>query len=89
MAIMALRHEVEHQILSLGQRAENAKKLLLYLYQRPMLSVNEAAEQLGVTHQSANALVKQLEGLGILRETTGYGRNRLYVFERYFSLFMQ
>ncbi|OHC11950.1 MAG: cell filamentation protein Fic [Pseudomonadales bacterium GWC1_66_9] len=89
MAIMALRHEVEHQILSLGQRAENAKKLLLYLYQRPMLSVNEAAEQLGVTHQSANALVKQLESLGILRETTGYGRNRLYVFERYFALFMK
>lgn len=89
MAIMALRHEVEHQILGLGQRAENAKKLLLYLYQRPMLSVNEAAEQLGVTHQSANALVKQLENLGILRETTGYGRNRLYVFERYFGLFMK
>jgi len=89
MAIMALRHDVEHQILSLGQRAENAKKLLLYLYQRPMLSVNEAAEQLGVTHQSANALVKQLEGMGILRETTGYGRNRLYVFERYFGLFMK
>lgn len=89
MAIMALRHEVEHQILGLGQRAENAKKLLLYLYQRPMLSVNEAAEQLGVTHQSANALVKQLESLGILRETTGYGRNRLYVFERYFALFMK
>ncbi len=89
MAIMALRQEVEHQILALGGRAENAKKLLLYLYQRPMISVNEAAEHLGVTHQSANALVKQLEGLQILNETTGYGRNRLYVFERYFELFMK
>lgn len=89
MAIMALRQEVEHQILGLGQRAENAKKLLLYLYQRPMISVNEAAEQLSVTHQSANALVKQLEAMGILLETTGYGRNRLYVFERYFDLFIK
>jgi Fic family protein len=89
MAIMALRQDVEHQILALGGRAENAKKLLLYLYQRPMISVNEAAEHLGVTHQSANALVKQLEGLQILNETTGYGRNRLYVFERYFELFMK
>lgn len=89
MEIMALRQGVEHQILALGGRAENAKRLLLYLYQRPMLSVNEAAEHLGVTHQSANVLIGKLEELGILVETTGYGRNRLFLFERYFRLFMR
>ncbi|TBU96131.1 Fic family protein [Phytopseudomonas dryadis] len=89
MAIMALRQEVEHQILALGGRAENAKKLLLYLYQRPMLSVNEAAEYLGVTHQSANTLIKHMEQMEVLVETTGYGRNRLYLFKRYFDLFMK
>jgi Fic family protein len=88
MAIMALRHEVEHQIFMLGKRAENAKKLLLHLYQRPMVSIGEVAEILGLTHQSATALVKQLESLNILVETTGYGRNRLYLFKRYFDLFM-
>ncbi|MGM3425262.1 Fic family protein [Pseudomonas benzopyrenica] len=88
MAIMALRQEVEHQIFMLGKRAENAKRLLLYLYQRPMLSIGEAAEVLDLTHQSATALVRQLEGLNILVETTGYGRNRLYLFKRYFDLFM-
>lgn len=89
LAIMALRQDVEHRILGLGGRAENAKKLLLYLYQRPMLSVNEAAEHLGVTHQSANTLVKKLEQMEVLVETTGYGRNRLYMFKRYFELFMK
>ena len=88
MAIMALRHEVEHQILSLGKRAENAKKLLLHLYQRPMVGIGEVAQLLGLTHQSATALVKQLEALNILVETTGYGRNRLYLFQRYFDLFI-
>jgi Fic family protein len=88
MAIMTLRHEVEHQILTLGKRAENAKKLLLHLYQRPMVSIGDVAEMLGLTHQSATALVKQLESLNILVETTGYGRNRLYLFKRYFDLFM-
>lgn len=88
MAIMTLRHEVEHQILSLGKRAENAKKLLLHLYQRPMVSIGDVSEILDVTHPSAAALVKQLEGLDILVETTGYGRNRLYLFQRYFDLFM-
>jgi Fic family protein len=89
MEIMALRQGVEHQILALGGRAENAKRLLLYLYQRPMLSVNEAAEHLGVTHQSANILIRKLEELGVLVETTGYGCNRLFLFERYFRLFMR
>jgi len=88
MAIMTLRHEVEHQILTLGKRAENAKKLLLDLYQRPMVSIGDVAGLLEVTHQSATALVKQLESLNILVETTGYGRNRLYLFQRYFELFM-
>lgn len=88
MAIMALRQEVEHQIFMLGKRAENAKKLLLQLYQRPMVSIGEAADVLDLTHQSATALVKQLESLNILVETTGYGRNRLYLFKRYFDLFM-
>lgn len=87
MSIMSLRQEVEHEILSLGQRAEKAKKLLLHLYQRPMINVNDAAEILEVTHQTANSLVKQLEKMGILIEATGYERNRLYVFDKYFQLF--
>lgn len=89
MTIMSLREEVEHKILSLGQRAEKAKKLLMYLYQRPMMSVNDAAEILEVTHQSANSLVKQLEKMDILTEATGYERNRLYVFDKYFQLFIK
>lgn len=87
LAIMVLREEVEQKILGLGKRAENAKILLMALYQRPMVSVNEAAELLGVSHQAANQLVKQLEVMGILEEITGYGRNRLYAFDRYLQLF--
>jgi hypothetical protein len=32
--------------------------------------------------------VKLLESLRILVETIGYGRNRLYLFRRYFDLLM-
>jgi Fic family protein len=89
MSIMSLRQDVEHQILGLGRRAEKAKQLLMYLYQRPMISVNEAADALKSSHQVANALIKQLEEMEIIKEATGYGRNRIYVFERYFALFMR
>lgn len=87
--IMQLRNEVENTILTFGKRAENAKKLLLYLYQRPVISVNETAEMLALSHQSASILIRKLEEHNILSETTGYQRNRLYVFLRYFNLFME
>jgi Fic family protein len=87
--IMKLRDEVESKILTFGRRAENAKTLLIHLYQRPLISVNEAAEILVISHQSASNLIKQMEEHGILSETTGYQRNRMYLFSRYFRLFME
>jgi Fic family protein len=87
--IMKLRDDVESKILIFGRRAENAKALLLHLYQRPLISVNEAADILSISHQSASNLIKQMEEHGILRETTGYQRNRMYLFSRYFHLFME
>jgi len=87
--ILALSKEVDHKLLDFGKKAKNAKKLLQYLYSKPLMSVNEAAKLLDITHQSANVLIKSFESEGILKEMTGYQRNRLYVFERYFKLFIE
>ena len=35
----------------------------------------------------ANQIVSRLEGIGLLREITGYARNRRFVFEPYLRLF--
>ena len=87
VGIMQLREDVEHEILSLGIRAENAKKLLLSLYGKPIVTVKEAAQLLNVSHQVANELIKLLKNKNILEETTGYRRNRVYCFDRYLQLF--
>jgi Fic family protein len=86
-AILALRNELEGQMVTLGRRAENARSLLLNLYRKPVTSVNEVANLLKVTHRAANGLVSQFVDLGILEEITGYQRNRLFVFRRYLTLF--
>lgn len=86
-AIMQLRQETAETILQLGKRAKKAGQLVTYLYQDPIVSVATAAEVLRVTPQSANSLVAGLERLGILREITGFERNRLFRFERYVALF--
>jgi len=77
MNIMALRQDVEHQILNLGKRAEKAKTLLMQLYQHPIMTVNQAAEILKVSHQAANGLVQKLVEMKILEESTGFARNRM------------
>lgn len=86
-AIMQLRQETSEKILSLGKRAENANQLVAHLYQSPIISVAGAADVLSITPQSANTLVAELEGLGILKEITGFERNRLFRYEEYVNLF--
>lgn len=86
--IQKIREEAERKILELGKKAKNARKLLTLLYKRPIVSVNEIAEFLQITHQTANALVKDLVGLELLKEITGYRRNRVFAFGRYLALFL-
>jgi len=86
-AILRLRNEVEDRILSLGRRAGRARQALAVLYSHPVISVGELADQLDVTHQTANRLVRDLTQLGILQETTGVRRNRRFAFRDYPALF--
>ncbi len=44
-------------------------------------------EWLDVTPAGANNLVARLEGIGLLREITGYARNRRFRFDPYLRLF--
>lgn len=86
-SILALRNELENKMVTLGRRAENARALLLELYKKPVVSVNDVAGLLGLTHRAANGLVAQFVELGILEEITGYQRNRMFVFRKYLALF--
>lgn len=85
--ILALKNEVDGQIVSLGRRAENARNLLLRLYQKPVINANSVSKILDLTPRAANALIKDMESIGILKETTGFKRNRLFMFEKYLHLF--
>ena len=85
--ILALRTDAEHKLLSLGKRAPNAKQALNLLYRRPMLNATDLENSLGISHPTANALLRDFIRLGLLREVTGAARHRLYVFETYLELF--
>jgi len=85
--IMALRNQLESQMVTLGRRAEKARALLVLLYRRPAMTGKDIAKALGVTPRAANGLVDQFVALGILEEMTGYQRNRVFFFRKYIQLF--
>ena len=85
--ILKLRNEINNLIVKLGRRAENAKRLIDLLYKNPVINVNDVVDHLGITIKSASELVNEFEGIGILKETTGFKRNRIFEFRKYIELF--
>jgi Fic family protein len=85
--ILELRREMDDLIFGYGKRAENAQALIRRLYSRPAITANETAEFLKLSHQAASGLLKKMVDDGILRELTGYQRNRIFFFSRYLNLF--
>jgi Fic family protein len=85
--IIKLQKEIERQIHKLGRRSGNAGRILDYLYRKPFVNANDAAKHLEVSHQTASNLLKELVRLNVIKESTGFQRNRLYVFSDYIGIF--
>ena len=87
--ILSLKQEMDAIVVGFGKKAHNASKLLDYLYQKPIISISDIIEPLEVSKPTANSLVKEFEEKGILKEITGYERNKLFAFDRYLSIYSQ
>jgi Fic family protein len=86
--IMQLRRHCEgDRIIHLGKRAPNGKKLLDYLFTQPIVSAQTVAEKLDISLVSAYKMINDFQNEGILKETTGYKRNRFYIFREYLDIF--
>ncbi|MBW7922264.1 MAG: Fic family protein [Rubellimicrobium sp.] len=72
----------------LGRGAASGLKLLEWLYQRPMFTVADVTDLLKITSPAANVLTTKLLGLGLIRETTGHKRNRVFEYAPYTALFL-
>ncbi len=63
------------------------KKLLKFLFAKPLVTAKDVEQMLGVTKPTATALVNKLAEANILKERTGYKRNRVYALDEYLALF--
>ena len=86
--IIALREDVEYnRILSLGKKTKLAQQFIHYLYSRPIISSQEIVRELNINASTSIRLIEDFIRLGILVETTGFKRNRVFAFEEYLRLF--
>ena len=86
--ILKLKENIEGvKMLSMGKRINNAKKLINFLYRKPLINVKNVENHLNITTKPANAIIQEFVKLGILEEVTGYKRNRLFLFKEYYKLF--
>lgn len=85
--ILELREDADARLVSLGKRMANAKIVLHYLYQNPIVNAGVLEAELGFSRSTAHTLINELVKLGILEEKTGHKRGRNYIFASYFRLF--
>lgn len=86
--IIKLRQKYENTIIEkIGKRSKIAKDLLMYLFTDPVVDIKDIERALKITTPTANALTKELMNVGILKEKTGFSRNRVFVLWEYFNCF--
>lgn len=86
-SIIDLRARYEKTIMTMGRRAKSAHELLLDLFSSPAITVRSIAKKLNISISAANTLANELESKKILRELTGFSRNRVFLLHEYISLF--
>jgi len=86
--IIALRNDIEQQRLTqLGKKTKSAQTLLMHLFSNPVVDSTDISVALSVNITTSMRMIDDFMKLGILKETTGYKRNRIFIFDEYVTLF--
>lgn len=88
LEIVALRERDRDRIVAaLGRRAHTGLRLYELLLAHPVVTASSVMGMIDVSSPTANALVRDLERIGILKELTGRQRRRVFSYQEYLDLF--
>jgi Fic family protein len=86
--ILKLKAAVEKTLFpALGKRLKSGQVFFSALFSRPLVNTRNVQEIADLSPKAANDLIAKFVELGILKEMTGFQRNRVYIFESYLNLF--
>lgn len=86
--VVKLIKKIDTQISDLKVKYDNAKKIIDYFYDAPYTSRKKISEALQMPESTVNGVINELKSANIIRKTTGYSRNQIFVFSEYIEIFL-
>ncbi|MDY0016516.1 MAG: Fic family protein [Candidatus Delongbacteria bacterium] len=88
--ITDLKSSIEKdRILTMGRRSKKGHELLISLFKKPIVTTRDVESITKLSPKAVNDLVNLFVEKKILKESTGYKRNRIFVFDEYLKFFDQ
>jgi Fic family protein len=87
--ILALREGDRARLESRGRVTVNVLRTLDLLFEQPIITARWLARRLEVVFATASKVIRRLVELEILKETTGFRRNRRFAYDAYLDLFVR
>lgn len=84
--ILALIEGDRHKIEALGRPASSVLRVHQHLQRKPIITIPATAEQLSLSAPTVTKALQHLVKLGLVRETTGKQRHRLFTYHRYLDI---
>jgi len=84
--ILALFEIDRRKISTLERTASSALRVHQVLQNKPIVSIQVAAQNSGLSVPTVTTALTHLQKLGIVREMTGGQRHRLFLYEQYFNI---
>lgn len=84
--IVAMFDDHQREIHSLGRAAPSVQRVFQHLQRNPSVTIPAAAGKIGVSAPTVAKSLEHLRQLGIVLETSGRERNRLFVYESYLKV---
>lgn len=85
-SILTLFEADRAKIETLGRTANSVLRVHQALQKSPILTITSAEKNTGLSYPTASTALKHLQKLGVVRETTGRERNRLFVYDAYLRI---
>ena len=85
--VVELVNQLNKEILEIKGRPENTIRVLEAFYDAPILSGKQLQDITGLSQPTVDAAIRGMLEKNILKEITGYNRNRIYSLYRYFEIF--
>ena len=84
--ILALFDRNRRQLEGLGRAAASAFRAHEYLKRKPITGIREMAKDLGLTYPTVASTLDRMKKLRIVKELTGYKRNRVFAYAPYVEM---